>query len=583
MAFSEDDKERVRDATSIVDLIGSVTTVKKTGRNYMAICPFHQEKTPSMSIDPARGLYYCHGCHQSGDIFTFVQETEGLTFPEALESLAGRAGITLTEDQAATRRRGERRRLVDAVRAAVDFYHRRLMTAEEAGPARSYLRGRGYDADVVAEFKLGYAPGGDALVRELRAGGLDDKTMMAAGLARRGRSGMYDEFRDRVLFPITDVRGDPVGFGGRTLTGDGPKYLNTPETSLYKKSRLLYGLDRARRHISRTGYAVVVEGYTDVIALHRADLPVAVATCGTALGEEHFDLLRRFTDRIVLAFDADAAGAGAALRGDTLETPVRLDLDLRVADMPAGVDPADMVQQGEIEELRRAVEDARPLLQFRIERELAAFDLTEPESRARALRAVAPRVAAVSDEIVRHEYGRFVADRLGVELSVVEAAVGRPSRRGSRPSRPATELRPPDDARVRLERELLRSVLADGGGAVAAGVDESLFRDERLGAVFGVIQPRLDGLEAGAPVPLPPVEEEFGSTLVELAMDERPVASPGELVRRIRMSDIDEQISELRDRLTRLDPSDQEYSNAFETLLALQQAKRDKEPSDPTA
>jgi DNA primase len=583
MAFSEDDKERVRDATSIVDLIGSVTTVKKTGRNYMAICPFHQEKTPSMSIDPARGLYYCHGCHQSGDIFTFVQETEGLTFPEALESLAGRAGITLTEDQAATRRRGERRRLVDAVRAAVDFYHRRLMTAEEAGPARSYLRGRGYDADVVAEFKLGYAPGGDALVRELRAGGLDDKTMMAAGLARRGRSGMYDEFRDRVLFPITDVRGDPVGFGGRTLTGDGPKYLNTPETSLYKKSRLLYGLDRARRHISRTGYAVVVEGYTDVIALHRADLPVAVATCGTALGEEHFDLLRRFTDRIVLAFDADAAGAGAALRGDTLETPVRLDLDLRVADMPAGVDPADMVQQGEIEELRRAVEDARPLLQFRIERELAAFDLTEPESRARALRAVAPRVAAVSDEIVRHEYGRFVADRLGVELSVVEAAVGRPSRRGSRPSRPATELRPPDDARVRLERELLRSVLADGGGAVAAGVDESLFRDENLGAVFGVIQPRLDGLEAGAPVPLPPVEEEFGSTLVELAMDERPVASPGELVRRIRMSDIDEQISELRDRLTRLDPSDQEYSNAFETLLALQQAKRDKEPSDPTA
>jgi DNA primase len=583
MAFSEDDKERVRDATSIVDLIGSVTTVKKTGRNYMAICPFHQEKTPSMSIDPARGLYYCHGCHQSGDIFTFVQETEGLTFPEALESLAGRAGITLTEDQAATRRRGERRRLVDAVRAAVDFYHRRLMTAEEAGPARSYLRGRGYDADVVAEFKLGYAPGGDALVRELRAGGLDDKTMMAAGLARRGRSGMYDEFRDRVLFPITDVRGDPVGFGGRTLTGDGPKYLNTPETSLYKKSRLLYGLDRARRHISRTGYAVVVEGYTDVIALHRADLPVAVATCGTALGEEHFDLLRRFTDRIVLAFDADAAGAGAALRGDTLETPVRLDLDLRVADMPEGVDPADMVQQGEIEELRRAVEDARPLLQFRIERELAAFDLTEPESRARALRAVAPRVAAVSDEIVRHEYGRFVADRLGVELSVVEAAVGRPSRRGSRPSRPATELRPPDDARVRLERELLRSVLADGGGAVAAGVDESLFRDENLGAVFGVIQPRLDGLEAGAPVPLPPVEEEFGSTLVELAMDERPVASPGELVRRIRMSDIDEQISELRDRLTRLDPSDQEYSNAFETLLALQQAKRDKEPSDPTA
>ena len=379
--IADDDKERVRAATSIVDLVSEVTTVRRSGRATMAICPFHEEKTASMSLDVARGLYYCHGCHASGDVFTFIEQTQGATFPEALEVLAGKAGITLQRDPAEDRRRGQRRRLVDAVRAAVDVYHRLLMTDPEAGGARSYLRRRGYGAEVVADFKLGYAPGhGDTLVRRLRAGGFDDAVLVEAGLARRGRGGLFDEFRDRVLFPIHDVSGDPVGFGGRTL-GDGhPKYVNTPETRLYKKSRLLYGLDRARSHIGKAGYAVVVEGYTDVIAFHRAGLPVAVATCGTALGEEHFDLLRRFTERIVLAFDTDPAGTSAALRGDTLEMPVRLDLDLRVADLPPGVDPADLVQGGRVDELVAGVDAARPLLQFRIERELERFDLTEPES-----------------------------------------------------------------------------------------------------------------------------------------------------------------------------------------------------------
>jgi DNA primase len=231
MAFTDEDKDRVRQATSIVDLIGAVTTVKKSGRNMMAVCPFHQEKTPSMSIDVARGLYYCHGCHARGDIFTFVQETQGLTFPEALEVLASRSNIILTEDPQAQKRRGERHRLVEAVADAIDFYHRVLMSSPDAGHARAYLRGRGYDADTVADFKLGYAPDrGDVMVRELKARNVSEASLVEAGLARRGRSGLYDYFRDRVLFPTYDVRGDPVGFGGRIL-GDGqPKYLNTPET-----------------------------------------------------------------------------------------------------------------------------------------------------------------------------------------------------------------------------------------------------------------------------------------------------------------------------------------------------------------
>jgi DNA primase len=339
----------------------------------------------------------------------------------------------------------------------------------------------------------------------------------------------------------------------------------------------LYGLDRARAHISRTGYAVVVEGYTDVIGLHRAGVPVAVATCGTALGEDHFDLLRRFTDRIVLAFDADAAGAGAALRGDTLDTPVRLDLDLRVADLPEGVDPADLVQQGRTDDLVQAIEDARPLLQFRIERELANYDLSEPESRARALRAVAPRVARVGDEIARVEYARFVANRLGVELDVVEQAIGRPRRsRANRPAAPAR--RGPDSARTRLERELLRAVLADGTAARDAAIPPEVFRDETVRAAFERIAPLVADVAEGGAVPIPSADDEAGGLLVELAMDGRPVSEPGVLLRRLRTQEIDEEIGELRDRLSRLDPSDQTYSTVFEELLRLQRTKREHEP-----
>lgn len=575
MAFTDDDREKIRSAVSIVDLIGDVTTIKRSGRNFMAICPFHQEKTPSMSVDAARGLYYCHGCHASGDMFTFVQESQGLTFPEAMEVLASRAGITLTRDPKAQQRRGEREKLVEAVRFAVDFYHRRLMKADDAGHARSYLRSRGYDAESVSDFKLGYAPAQrDALATELRSAGFPDKVVVDAGLGRRGRGGtIFDELTDRLLFPINDIRGDPVGFGGRILGEGQPKYRNTPETLIYKKSKLLYGLDRARSHIGRLGYAVVVEGYTDVISLHRMDLPVAVATCGTALGEDHFDLLRRFTDRIVLCFDADTAGAGAALRGDSLETPVRLDLDLRVVDMQPGTDPADMAQAGKTEELRDAIERARPLLQFRIEKELAGFDLTEPEGRARAIHTIAPRLRRIEDEITRNEYARFLASRAGVDPGQVYQAIGTRSRR--QPSMTTRRSRGEDHARTRLETELLRSMLADGGAA--AGKEKSIFTDDRLTKAFERIQPTLKGLGDGEPVPIPSPDDEISQLLVNLAMDERPVAAIDDIVRRLDILDIERRIAELREGLATLDPEEQTSSEAFQELVRLQAKKRDRE------
>ncbi len=579
MAFSDQDRDRVRDATSIVELFAAVTTVKKSGRTYSAICPFHQEKTPSMSLDPARGLYHCFGCGVGGDVFSFVQDTQGLSFPDALEFLAQKAGIVIEEDPGAGRRKGERRRLVEAVRLAGEIYQRRLKTAPEAGPARAYLRGRGYDAAVVDEFKIGYAlASGDDLVRELRAGGVSDATMLEAGLARRGKGGrLYDYFRDRILFPISDVSGDSVGFGGRVLEGDGPKYLNTPDTRIYHKSRLLYGLDRVKGEIRRSGLAVIVEGYTDVIALHRAGYPVAVATCGTALGDDHFDLLRRFADRIVLAFDADLAGIKAALRTDSLEMPVRLDLDLRVAAMPPGADPADLAQRGDLELLREAVERAVPFLQFWIERELAEYDISEPESRARALRATAPRIARVSDEIARTEYIRFVAERLGIDIETVERAMGLEPRRRRRPAAVA----PAADSgrRSKLERELLRAAIADGGGARVAGLSESDFSDDAYRQAFERVSSQVADVKPGVPLSIPVGSDEVVALLIELSMDARPVESVASVLAAIKRAAVEGDVAALSSRLATLDPGSDEYSTVFQDLVRLQQEKRDLDRS----
>lgn len=580
----DDDRDRIRKAVSIVDLVSAVTTVKKTGRNHMAVCPFHQEKTPSMSLDVARGLYYCHGCHQKGDIFTFVQESEGLTFPEAMERLAGMAGITLTRDPGAEKRQGQKRALTEATAAAVDFYHQTLMKSSDAGHARAYLRSRGYDAETVAEFKLGYAPHGDRwdhLVRELRARGISDKVMVDAGLARKGqKGGLYDLFRDRVMFPTFDLQGSPIGFGGRVL-GDGtPKYLNTPETAIYKKSETMYGIDRARREIQKRGTAVIVEGYTDVIALHRNGLPIAVATNGTALGDDHFELLRRFTDTIVMAFDSDAAGGRAALRGDELEVPVRLDLDLRVAKMPAGRDPADMVANGELDLLEKAIDTAVPLVQFRIEKELEGVDISEPEARARTLKRLGPILKRVDDELAFTEYARFIADRLRIDIGAVFDSVGKRRRPGRVASTHVRRPRSQGTLKARIEQELLRAVLADGHAAALVDLEAIHFDDHTVEAAFELIAPHLRDVEPGTPVELPDADGEVSELIMSLAMAKTPVGSVNDLYARRRVIDIEDRISDIRRRIDELPAEEQPSSPLIGELLALQDERRKWERRD---
>ncbi len=416
MGIHTDDIAKVRDSADLVALIGEHTEIKRSGRSWMARCPMHGERTPSLSVSPEKGVYYCFGCHRSGDAITFVEEMENLDFVGAVESLANRFGVTLrytTGDEGAVRAR--KRSLIDAVGKAVEFYHQRLLTAADAGEARSYLRSRGYGGDVVRQYKIGWAPDDwDQLARHLRLSA-DDLRDSGLGFVNKANR-QQDAFRGRVMFPIVDERGDPVGFGGRILPGhEGSKYKNTTtEAVVYDKSKVLYGLHAHREGIVREGEVIICEGYTDVIGFAEAEIPRAVATCGTALTEDHVKLLKRFSaNRLVLSFDADAAGLAAAERVYAWEQ--QYELDVRVADLPPGVDPADLAREDPTE-LARAVSEAIRFLKFRVDRVLGATDLTSAEGRAQGAQAAVAVVAEHPDPLVRDQYLMEIADRCRIDI-----------------------------------------------------------------------------------------------------------------------------------------------------------------------
>ncbi len=344
MGIPDEDIARVRAATDIVALIGEHAALKRQGRRWVGLCPFHGEKTPSFSVNAEDGFYYCFGCQAKGDAISFVRAMEHLDFVDAVRRLADRAGVTITEDAEAGRDAHRRKALMAAMEAAVEWYHQRLLTGADGGLARDYLRSRGYDSEVVRRFRLGWAPDEwDALSAALS---LDGDLAEGTGLGftnRRGR--LQDAFRARVIFPICDPSGRPVALGGRVLpgAGDPAKYKNSRETPIYSKSRVLYGLNWAKDDVIRSGEVVVCEGYTDVIGFFEAGVPRAVATCGTALADDHFRLLRNFAKRVVLAYDADGAGQAAATR--FYEWERRHEVDVAVADLPAGADPADLARR----------------------------------------------------------------------------------------------------------------------------------------------------------------------------------------------------------------------------------------------
>jgi DNA primase len=410
----DDDIGAVRAATDFVAVASEHLALRRVGSRWVGLCPFHPERTPSFSLNAELGFYYCFGCGAKGDVITFVREMEQLDFVEAVEKLAARTGITLRYDSRAAAHDHQRRsRIHETLEQAIGWYHQRLLLAPDAARARSYLRReRGYDGTVVRRYLLGWAPEGwDELIRSL---GVPQRALIDAGLATVDEAGRYtDFFRGRLLFPIYEAGGRPVGAGGRLLpAGRGPKYKNTSGTPVYDKSRVLYGLNWAKKAVVDTGRVVVCEGYTDVIGLQQAGIDESVATCGTALADGHIRLLTNFARRIVLAYDADAAGQAAAER--FYEWERRFDVDIRVAALPAGTDPADLAKQ-DAAGLARVIADARPYLAFRLDRLFGRADLSTPETRARAAAEAMAMVAAHPNELVRDQYLMQVADRCRVD------------------------------------------------------------------------------------------------------------------------------------------------------------------------
>jgi DNA primase len=471
----DEDVARVREATDLVALAGEHIALKRVGRNYQGLCPFHAEKSPSFSISPDKGVFFCFGCNKRGDAITFIREVEHLDFVEAVERLAARSGITLRYDDASfSEERKKKQRLHDAIAESIDFYHHLLLESADAGKARQYLRSRGFDGDAARRFSLGFAPDGyDALSRHLQQKKFARDDIVKAGLAFVNKAQkLQDGFRGRLMFPIWDGRGEPVGFGGRTLDGQGPKYKNSPETPIYQKSRLLYGLHWAKGEIVARGEVVICEGYTDVMAFVLGGVPVAVATCGTALADEHFLTLKNLARKVTLAYDADAAGQAAAERCYQWEQ--RFEVQFQVADLPAGQDPAD-AWHADPEALAVAVKRATPFLEFRIERLLSAGDMTSLESRARTAQQAAAMIAEHPNDLVRDQYVMRLASRLDIEPDRLRETVTRAHARPHVSAAPA-RTRAPNAAVDRREMDALRwAVLAPE--LMSGRLDHALFAD----------------------------------------------------------------------------------------------------------
>ena len=446
--FTRDSVDRVKDTADIVEIVSAYTDLQQRGQDYWGVCPFHDERTPSFKVNPRDKLYYCFGCEASGDVFRFVEEKEGLDFPDAVESLAERYGVELerdSEDPRAEQSRRRRARLWELLERTAKFYERYLWESPKAEKARAYLAGRGLREEVLRRFGVGMAPSAwDQVLTGSQRAGFKVEELVAAGLIQKGRQGgHYDRFRSKITFPIRDQRGRVLGFGARALSPDSkPKYLNSPEGELYRKSDTLYGIERARGPIAKARRAIVVEGYTDVLALQQAGVEETVAIMGTAITPEQLAMLAGLTDLVVLALDADRAGADAMIRAQRVAGG--RGLELRVAAMPEGEDPADMLQEGSKERLLELVEGAIDLPSFRVRTALGRGDLGSVAGRERALGEVAPVLAAMGEAVGRDELIREVADRLDTDQAWCRSGC-EPRSDGGRavapPGRPATGAR----------------------------------------------------------------------------------------------------------------------------------------------
>ena len=440
--YTDESIERLRQAVDMADLVGARTDLRRSGHQLMGCCPFHEERTPSFSVDPDRKVFHCFGCGEGGDLFRFVELTEGLRFREAVEHLADRYGVQLElteEDPRAAERRRERERLLELLERTASWYVRLLWESDEAEASRRYLLGRGLEEQQLREFRVGYAPSAwDAVLLASRRAGFSERELYDAGLVRRARGGqLYDYFRRRIMFPLCDARGRVLGFGGRAVGADQqPKYVNSTDNAVYHKGHHLFGADHARAAAARAGQVVVCEGYTDVIALHQAGLRNTVGLMGTALTDEQVAELARLAPVVVLALDADAAGQEAMLRAAKVAAGRRL--ELRVVALPEGSDPADVVAGEGPEGMRERVAASVPFVRFRVERELARGDLADAEGKDRVVAGLRPVFAGLPPSAMRDELTELAAARLGVGGAKLTEWLAQAPTRATAPARGAT-------------------------------------------------------------------------------------------------------------------------------------------------
>ncbi len=594
----DEDVALVRERARIDDIVRDYVALKPAGGGSLkGLCPFHDERSPSFHVTPSKGMFYCFGCQEGGDVISFLTKIDHLSFTEAIEKLAGRTGVTLryVEGTAGLQRdTGQRTRLVALNRGAAEYFTQQLRTPE-AQTAREFLTSRGFDEDAWASFGVGYAPRTwDSVIKHLRGAGFAEADMLAAGVVSQGSRGTFDRFRGRLIWPIRDLAGDVVGFGARKLfdDDDGPKYLNTPETVLYKKSQVLYGLDLARRDISKNQRAVIVEGYTDVMACHLAGVPIAVATCGTAFGGDHIRILRRLLmddDRmrgeVVFTFDGDAAGQRAALKA--FEDDQRFMAQTFVAVEPHGLDPCDLrLQQGDAA-VRDLIDRRVPLFEFAIRSVLAAYDLDAAEGRINALREAAPIVASIKDPALRPEYARRLAGWLGL----AEGEVTRALRRDAAPATAAAKNRPaaPNDPATAVQREALKCALQEPGLSSGwyATVEASAFPHPAYLSVHDAV------MAAGGPQPgladaawIQTVldacpDDDVRTRVRELSVEPMPVSNAADaryitsVIARLLELDASRRIEDLRGRVQRADVDSPQRDALFAELMSLEAYRRD--------
>ena len=591
--IADEDVARVRDATDLVSLVSETVVLKKKGRLFWGNCPFHGEKTPSFKIDPSTQLWHCFGCNRGGDAFGYVMEAEHLEFPDAVRRLAERAHIEIVETGLSGVPTGHKERLIAACTEAAAYFHRQLVagTASGAAQARDYLARRGFGSDVAKRWSLGYAPHGrDSLVRHMIDAGFTRDELVDANLALADGASLKDRFFNRIMFPINDLHGRTIAFGGRVVGSGEPKYLNSQETPVFHKSANLYALDRSRNEIVSSGTAVVVEGYTDVIALHEAGIRKAVATLGTALTERHVKLLGRFGTRVVYLFDGDEAGQRAALRAaeflDWGITPEagssRVDLD--VAIIPGGKDPADLVTTEGAEAMSKVIDGAQPLLRFTIDRRLEEHDLASPEGRSAALGAAAAVLAPVRGSLLAQDYVMYIAGRLGTEYATVERAIPAKRRQPSAEASTQAEAAAPErrlSAEEKTERELVRlaAIAPSLRGEARLLLAEGAVGGEKARALLEIVTSADDAVGDDLYTRVAETDREAAGVLagwlVDASEDEQVEYAFREVAVRVKEFALGRLISKKKGELQALDPAAdaESYDRLFGEIAELQRER----------